>query len=346
MSIYDEISQYHNFQSNNSGVEIHWQRTNNPVVFYQVQRSNLLNGNYQTIATVTFPTNQYTDTKGREENFYRILEIDTNNQIIRTGAPMVGNIMILRDLYLALKDFMNISINDEEAVRYSADRKIAYFAFKNWASEPKPEIRLPISLEDANGNEISTILDENSPVYKTTNDVNNNYPDGLMYSSDYNGAVYFTDKDGNPTSLKSYDSVFASYTTKLFTNEQINAAAEWALQTLNGQAGTRKYQNIAGTPPFYDPAIVTGATYFLVKTVLLSMSNRERRLLLQDDTNGAFSSTDQLKDMKSTLKEEWDAFLKSIPTAYYPNTKGVVMAEYYLPGGRSRFVRYVWKQEG
>ena len=125
----------------------------------------------------------------------------------------------------------------------------------------------------------------------------------------------------------------------MFTNDHINNALYMALQQINAQPGSSKYQTVASTPFYYEPAIVYGAVYYLVRSLLLSLTNRQRRLLVEDP-DAQF--TDQLRQTATMYKEDFDKMLEKLPIATYPGVRSVVVPEYNMPGGRSRFFRYIW----
>ena len=65
----------------------------------------------------------------------------------------------------------------------------------------------------------------------------------------------------------------------MFTNTQINNALYLALQAINAQPGTNKYSSVAAVPYWYDQALVSGATYYLIRQLIVGLNQRERRLL-------------------------------------------------------------------
>jgi len=105
-----------------------------------------------------------------------------------------------------------------------------------------------------------------------------------------------------------------------------------------------KITTVGQAPFYYDAALITGATYYLLRSLLVQLKSREFRLLLADpNTNDIFN---QVKEDARLYKEDFDEFLKKIPIARYPTTKTVVTPEYMLPGGRSRFFRAMFKGMG
>ena len=41
-------------------------------------------------------------------------------------------------------------------------------------------------------------------------------------------------------------------------------------------------------------------------------------------------------------KEDFDKLLEKLPISRYPGIRGIVVPEFNMPGGRSRFFRYIW----
>jgi hypothetical protein len=108
---------------------------------------------------------------------------------------------------------------------------------------------------------------------------------------------------------------------------------------INSQPGASKYQFISNVPYFYDPALIYGAVYFLLRSLLVSLSARQRRLLLEDPDARI------IEDLKSTTqmyKEDFEKLVEKLPIARFPGIRSVVVPEFNMPGGRSRFFRYIW----
>ena len=167
------------------------------------------------------------------------------------------------------------------------------------------------------------------------------YTDGLKYKINYQGKIYFIDENDSPIAVQPYDMVYASYGVKLFTEHEINDAAELALQAINMQPGTTKASSVAGAPLYYDPCIVAGACYYLIRGLLLRLTQRETRLLVDDPDKT--DMLDNLKELAKMYKEDFDGYLKVVGIARYPRSSSIVTPEYMMPGGRSRFFRYIWK---
>lgn len=347
---------YYNTATSTPGIFIEWERSGaSGVEFYKIQKSDQFDGTYSTIETVPFPINEGWDSNGHPSTYYRIQEVDTSGTVLNTSSPFLGDELLIKSsIRYELEHLLNISIYDEEVV-FRKDRKIATVAFPYWNYSPRPDVR--ISGPSNQGDRDPMIqLSETAPIYTTINDTfdpiiknrdgyesgltnGHNYPDGLRYKCDYKGNIYFIDANGNPVSIQSYDNVLVSYSIKMFTNDHINNAMYMSLQQINAQPGASKYQSVASTPFFYEPAIVYGAVYYLLRSLLISLTNRQRRLLIEDP-DAQF--VDQLRQTATMYKEDFDKMLEKLPIATYPGVRSVVVPEYNMPGGRSRFFRYIW----
>ena len=167
-----------------------------------------------------------------------------------------------------------------------------------------------------------------------------NYPNGLKYKVDYQGKIYFIDNDNNPTRVQDYDIVYASYGVQLFTPHEINDAAQLALQNINMQPGSTKSNSVATAPAYYDPTIVAGAIYYLIRGLLLRLTQRETRLLVEDPEK--YDVVSGLRDMLKEYSSEYTENLKIVGKTHYPGTVSIITPTYQLPGSRSRFFRGIW----
>jgi hypothetical protein len=71
----------------------------------------------------------------------------------------------------------------------------------------------------------------------------------------------------------------------------------------------------------------------------VQLTNRQRRLLIEDP-DAKF--VEDLRSTTTMYKEEFDKLLEKLPISRYPGIRSVVVPEYNMPGGRSRFFRYIW----
>lgn len=332
---------YYNMSSR-PGVYIHWDRTLGvPPAFYQVLRAEQFDGNYTTIASLMYPANEYVDTNGHPSFYYKIREIDAGNVVVSTSQPMIGDeLLILASLAFQIKDLLRVPVYDEE-ITFKANRTSAVLTFTNWAFWPRPEIRIS-GPSNQGDRDAWQILDENTPIFTTVNG-SDNYPNGLKFKLDYQGKIYFTDQNDQPQRVQNADSILASYNVRLFSGSEMNDSLNMALQAINSQPGSSKYRTVASCPLFYDAALISGASYYLLRALLTGMTQREKRYLLQDPDSGAYDTIKELRETAKMYQDDFKEFLKTVPIASYPRITAIVTPEYYLPGGRSRFFRQIWK---
>ena len=338
----DPISFY--LTDDRPGVLVSWEGTERiGIAQYAVQVSDYMDGNFTTLVVINAPGDKYLDTTGHPSFWYRFLELDSSGAVIVTRNPIKGEeLLINMSLYNEVQRFMEVAIFDEAPFEWNRNRTMCRMAFKNWNTSPVPQIRISGPSNDGM-NDPFIVLDEYEPTYQTIDGDTQNYPNGLVYKLDYNGRIWFKDVNGNPVSVQSYDTIHVDYTVQLVTSTDLNQALYMALQTINAQPGTNKHSTPASVPILWDAAMITGATYYLLRKLLTGMSQREFRLLLQDPDQNAFDAVGLLQKTIEIYQKQWEDDLKKLPIAQYPRLFSVVTPEYIMPGGRSRFFRYVWK---
>ncbi len=332
---------YYSNSAGNPGIYVEWERyTPTGVVSYNILRSTHIDGPYTLVDSVTWPVNEFVDTEGLPNSYYKIQEVGAGNSILTTSQPIAGDELLLKSsLRYELLDLLNVPIYDEEVI-FNGDRTRATVAFPYWNYNPRPQIRITGYSNDGD-RESMIFLSEYDPITRTITG-SDNYADGLKVRLDYQGTLYFLNADDEPQSVQSYDTVMVSYNVRLFTGQQMNEALYMALQMVNAQPGSNKYPTVASAPFYYDPAIIYGATYFLIRSLLVGLNQRQKRLILQDPDNGAYDAVSNLRDTAKMYKEDFDALLKSLPQAQYPKIGSITVPEFNMPGGRSRFFRYIW----
>ena len=305
------------------GVYISWDRlTNNdfglnvgPVIgenttqrMYVILRSTAINGAYIEVGRIQVPASEFIDNSGIPGYYYAIqlvqLDLSANIQtVIATSSPIKGDELLIKSsLSYEVSRFLDIPVRDEELL-FNSDRSQGYVGYGNIVYHPKPELRISANsnsglfeswpiIDDALGMPYSslTVVDPaNDYVVTTPTGV---VPiDTLFYQMQQDGRIFFLGQYSGskyPVSIPIYDNIVVSYRVKLFSNTEMNDSLQQALQYINSRPGSPKYNDLSRTPVYYEPAIITIATYYLLRRLLMRLSAREVRLLLGDlgDTSG------------------------------------------------------------
>jgi hypothetical protein len=62
-------------------------------------------------------------------------------------------------------------------------------------------------------------------------------------------------------------------------------------------------------------------------------------LLIEDPDNKVI---EYIKSSTQLYKEDYEKMLEKLPIARLPGIRSVVVPEFNMPGGRSRFFRHIW----
>lgn len=158
------------------------------------------------------------------------------------------------------------------------------------------------------------------------------------HSIDYqNGIVTFD-------SANAYnDEIWASYTFSFFTDEQIESYFQKAIGIWS------LYPPFGGPSSIYEAtfpiraAIMIGAAVFAFRDLIFSLAFQERRIIFDKYSWNDWSAIkDVFQSLLAAYTEDWKNALES-KKFQLPQIASIVTPEYTLPGGRSRFFRYLYK---
>lgn len=185
-------------------------------------------------------------------------------------------------------------------------------AFRNWNQKPRVEVKL-------------------NQVIVTSG-----------YSIDYsNGQIIFD------SPLDYNDQVEASYTFRCISDEQIeqyfqSAAAIWRIHPPVG--GPQSVYSANLTQRYI---IFLGAAQFAFSDLIFALAIQEKRVIFDNRSwDDAWKTIlESFKSQRDYYKDLWDKALEAKKVSL-PRISSIVTPEYTLPGGRSRFFRYMYKQGG
>jgi len=316
-----------------------------------------LTGSLTEIDTLTYPTNTFVDTYGSLESYYRVVEVDDPDAavptVLYTHPVTWGQETYLKAMiFYEILPFLRLWCYREH-VYFNPDRTRGHVVVgKGWGVwnndfEPIIEIGNPKSGDDQQPalqqlSRISTITD-------TTN-AGGDYPDGLKYNIDYNGYIYFLDGNDDAEPIQVYDNVWATYNFKAVTNHHVNMMLTRAFLAITAQPGVSKLTQIGQAPYSWDPAIVSGATGYLLRQIALQLSIPQIAIFFSLDHRDEEDLISQRKEMIDTLNtkskeylEEFNVMLERIRIERYPRLGIITTPEFQLPGGRTRFFRAMFK---
>jgi len=180
------------------------------------------------------------------------------------------------------------------------------FAYKEWNQEPRPIVY-----------------------------VNNRIVDDGWHV-DYNGKIYFD------TLMAPEDSVNVSYNFAYFSPEEIAGFLRAGLQMMNATPpASWKYRNLINAPWDWDAGIILYAAVLALKRLLFGLNFQEKRLIYGDPEQISVAMGN-FQDLYKQYYELWNEIREDIKKQL-PNISQYVTPEYTLPGGRSRWFRYLYK---
>jgi hypothetical protein len=240
-----------------------------------------------------------------------------------------------------------------ERVYFNADRTrgnvVVGKGWGTWNNDFEPIIEIGSA---QSGNSQLSVIQELSRVNTITDTTSagDDYPNGLKYNIDYNGYIYFLDANDAPVSIQPYDRVWATYNFKAVSNHQVNMMLTRAFLGITAQPGVNKYTQIGQAPYSWDPAIVSGATGYLLRQLALQLSVPQIALFFSIDMRDEEDLVSQRKEMMDTLNTKSQEYLKEyaemkeiLRIERYPRLGVITTPEFQLPGGRTRFFRAMFK---
>jgi|3_EtaG_2_1085321.scaffolds.fasta_scaffold39325_2 hypothetical protein len=150
---------------------------------------------------------------------------------------------------------------------------------------------------------------------------------------------YFKGKVTFDNPLSSYDKVFAQYNFSWFSEDDLNEFLKTSIQAFNSfpPHGSASFASLEDK---YIPAVLYGAAADAIREMLMCLNFQEPRLIFED-ADKAFQN---LETLKKNYEEKWKLLVEQKKLGPYVGLhKAVVVPEFTLPGGRSRWFRHIFK---
>lgn len=180
-------------------------------------------------------------------------------------------------------------------------------AFPNWLKSPRPVVR-----------------------------VNNRIVDDGWYA-DYNSNLYF-DRLMAPE-----DSVSVKYKFAYFSDEEMLGFLDFGLQMMNSMPpASTTASTLAGMPREWNAPVLLYAAILALKRLIFGLSWQEQRIIYgrPEDAQAAMSA---FQNLYADYFAIWQEQAKNAKTRKLPSITQFITPEYTLPGGRSRWFRYLYK---
>ena len=106
------------------------------------------------------------------------------------------------------------------------------------------------------------------------------------------------------------------------------------------------YSSFDSMPPAWNAGVLIYAAVLALKRLIFGLSWQEKRIMYRDPVTGETYANDvasQLQNLYQSYSETWNQFKQDVKTLKLPGIAAYVTPEYTLPGGRSRFFRYLYK---
>jgi hypothetical protein len=226
-----------------------------------------------------------------------------------TGDPLnSGNLTLVEGCGSPSINFLDVT---KKTGKFST---IFDFAFKNWKQDPRPIVRL----------NNTRIVDDG-------------------WHADYQGKIYL-DRLMAPE-----DYINVSYNFAYFSEEELLSFLKFGLQMMNTiPPASQQYMNLETAPLTWDAPILLWAAITALKRIIFGLGCQQTQLIFGGPDNinseeAARAYQDTLKGLYTDYTELWKEAAENVKSKRLPGMAIAVQPEYTLPGGRSRWFRYLYK---
>ena len=217
-------------------------------------------------------------------------------------------------LYMMIKASMEIPVWDEQALISNNGLK-ACFTFKRW-----------------------NIFYNKTTIYRNGEIMNTGY------TIDYdNGEVTFD------SALTENDTIHADYNFQWFSPEEVSWFLHLAVQEINVQPPGSSFQ-LGNAPANWAPGIIYGASINALRRLIHDLSYQQPQVVYGihpaqygEGGGGAANALENFKYLKENYEKIFEEIKKDIKWQQWPTIGMIIAPEFTMPGGRSRWFRYLFK---
>lgn len=265
-------------------------------------------GNYYDVWTFKF------DSAGDVHRLVFEINVQVASSFINWTSPsiaqQIGDTGVSMMLELAnsfIYEAQHIPIHWEQAYRKD-DSNTLYFAYPNWNQDPKPLLR------------------------------KNNRLIATGWQANMMGLIRLE------TPPDPEDQFFVQYQFRYFSDEELLSFLNEGLYMMNAIPPASSYfSTLANAPLNWRAGIVLYAGIQALRRLVFGLNFAERAIIFGEDwDNHVQASIDNFKALYSDYMTLWMEISKNIKKTL-PGISQFVTPEYTLPGGRSRWFRYLYK---
>lgn len=232
---------------------------------------------------------------------------------INTGSDTASANILFDERIMAFRNSLENMITSAqhipvyfEQAKSSRDNKKFYFTFPRWNQSNKTKI------------------------YRNGKIVNEGYE--VNY---FKGSVTFD----NP--LLSQETINADYDFRWFSDDEIDQFLNNAIQEFNSYPPFGNY-SLRNVPTQYMSVVLYGAAKNALRSLMMDLMWQEPQQVF-GGLEGAEKAFSHIETLKQNYEKDWDKLTEQKKYGRYPKIGMVVVPEYTLPGGRSRWFRYLFK---
>ncbi|MCK5763843.1 MAG: hypothetical protein KAH05_06970 [Clostridiales bacterium] len=239
--------------------------------------------------------------------------VETQSVIIHSGADTTGYSILYNERLIAFREGLeNLIICAQQIPVYfeqskpSFDRKKFSFTYGRWNQSQRVKVYRN-----------KKILTEGVTV---------NY---------FKGNITFEEE------VLPQDIVNMDYDFRWFSDDELDQFLNNAMMAFNSFPPVQNY-NLLNVPAMHMPAILYGAAKDALRQLMMCLQFQEPQLVFGGPER-AQTVFGNIETLKQNYEKDWDKLTDVKKYGKYPTMKLVIVPEYTLPGGRSRWFRYLFK---
>ena len=154
---------------------------------------------------------------------------------------------------------------------------------------------------------------------------------------------YFKGEVRFDSTLTQYDMVNADYNFRWFSDEELSKFLDNALGDFNTYPPHTAYNFSGNTrvPDRFTPGVIRKAAVDAIRHLMMCLQFQEPQQVF-GGAEGAQKAFANFETLKKNYEADWDKITENKKLGPYPTTMIISVPEYTLPGGRSRWFRYLF----